>query len=91
MLLESTVHQYVTVEYNNEHHNLQINGDISITKNEWVSTLTLPYVTSTNDEGFSLFSPIHDTIKYSDWSKSQSRSVRSASDVINSQIKSLSD
>ena len=52
MLLASTVNQCVTTEYKNEHHNLQINGDILTSKNSRFSKLTSPSVTSTNDEMF---------------------------------------
>ena len=51
--------------------------------------MTSPSVTSTNDEGCSQFSPIHENIKYSDLSKTKSRSVRRSSDVMKSHIKLL--
>ena len=48
MLPESLLNQYVNMEYNNEHNNLHINGKISTSNNSSVSTLTSPFVTSTN-------------------------------------------
>ena len=41
-----------------------VNGSISTSNNSEVSALTLYYVASTNDKGCSLFSPIHEKIKY---------------------------
>ena len=75
------------MEYNNKHHNLHSNGNISASKNSSVSTLTSPSVTSTNDEGCSLFITIHKKIKYSDLSKTQPRSVICRSHVMKSYIK----
>ena len=77
------------MEYNNEHYNLHRNGNISTPNNSLVSTLTSPSVTSTNNKECSLFSPIHEKIKYSDLYKNQSRAVRYASGVMNTQIKLL--
>ena len=88
---ECALNQYVNVKYNNEHHNLHINGNISTSNKSSVSTLTAPSVSSTNDEGCSLFSTLHEKIKYSDLSKTQSRAVRYASDVMKSQIKLLAN
>ena len=84
MLPESAPNQYVNMEYNNEHHKLQSNDNISISNNSSVSTLTSHYVTSTNKEGYSLFIPIHKKIKYSDLSRTKSRAVSSASYVMKS-------
>ena len=53
MLPASALNQYVNMEYNYEHHNLQINGNISTSKNLSLSTFTSPSVTSTNGEGCS--------------------------------------
>ena len=58
-------------------------------KNSSVSTWTSASFTPTNDEGRSLFSPIHENIKSSGISQTQSRYVRYASDAMKSQIKSL--
>ena len=79
------------MEYNNEHHNVHSNGKISTSNNSSVSTLTLPSVTSKNFEGCSLFNLIHENIKYSDYSKTQSRAVRRASNTMNSHIKLLAN
>ena len=49
MLLASVPNQYFNMEYNNEHHKLESNGNISTSNNSSVSTFTLPYVTSTNE------------------------------------------
>ena len=65
---EYALNQYVNTEYNNLHHNLQININILTLKNLSVSKLTSPSITSTNGERGSIFSPIHDKIKYSDLS-----------------------
>ena len=46
-----------------------------------------PSATSTNYKGCSLFITIQNKTKYSDLSKTQSRAVRRASDVIKLQIK----
>ena len=51
MLPASAPNQWVKKEYNNEHHNIQRNSNISTSNNSSVSTLTLPSATSTNDEG----------------------------------------
>ena len=91
MLPESAPNQYVNMRYNDEHHNLYMNNKISTSNNSSVSTLTSPSVTSKNDEGCSLFSPIHKKIKYSDSSKTKSRAIRSANDVMKSQIKLFSN
>ena len=56
-----------------------------------VSTLTSASVTSTNDKGCSLFSPIHEKIKYSVLFKTQSISARCASGLMKLQIKSLAN
>ena len=45
--------------------------------------------TSTNDEGCSLFSPIHEKIKFSYLSKNQARTGRRANGVMKSRIKLL--
>ena len=89
MLPTSALNQYANMEYNNVHHNLQSNVEISTSNNSSVSTLTSPSVISTNDEGCSLFSTIHDKIKYLYLSKTQSIDVSSASAIIKSQIKLL--
>ena len=41
-----------------------------------------PYITPTNDYGCSLFSPVHDKIKYSHLSKTKPRAVRRSSGAI---------
>ena len=79
------------MEYNNEHHNLQINGNISTSNNSSVSILNSTYFTSTDDKGCSLFIPIHEKIKYSYLSKTQSRAVRRAIGVMKSNIKLLAN
>ena len=56
------------MEYNIKHHNLQSNGNILTPNNSPVTTVTSTSVKSTNEEGCSLFSPIHKKIKYSDQS-----------------------
>ena len=66
MLAASTLNQYTNMEYNNEHNNLLRNGNSSTSNNSSVSTLTSPSVKSKNDEGCSLFSPIHENIQYPD-------------------------
>ena len=53
--------------------------------------MTSIYGTSKNDKGCSLFSPIQENIKYSDWSKTQSTAVKRARDVMKSQIKLVSN
>ena len=53
MLPAYALYQYVNMEYNNWHHNLQIDSNISTSNNSSVSTLTSPFITSTNDKGFS--------------------------------------
>ena len=50
VLSTSTLNQYDNMEYNNEHHNVFSNGNISTPNNSSVSTFTPPSVTSTNDE-----------------------------------------
>ena len=72
------------MEYNKEHKKLLINGKITTSNNSSVSTLTPPSVTSTNKELCSLFIPINEKIKYSDFSKTQSISVRRVSDLMKS-------
>ena len=76
----SALNQYLNMEYNNEYHK------ISTSNNSSVSTLTSPSVISNNDEGCSLFSPIQKKIEYSYVSKTQSRTVRIAIDVVSPQI-----
>ena len=66
MLPASALNQYFNTEYNNYHHNLQKNGTISTSYKSSVSTLSSPSIASTNNEGFSLFSPIHEKIWYQD-------------------------
>ena len=66
MLTVPALYQYFNMKYNNEHNKLQINGNISTSNKSSVSTLTSPYVTSTNNKGSSLFIPIHENIRYSD-------------------------
>ena len=66
-----------------------MNDKISTSNKSSVSTLTSPSITSTNDERCSLFSPIHENIKYSYLSKTQAIYVRRASGLMNSQIKLL--
>ena len=48
MLPASAPNQYAKMEYKNEHHNLQSNGNISTSNTSSLSTLTSPSVTSTN-------------------------------------------
>ena len=79
------------MEYNNVNHNLQRNSSISTSNNSQVLTLTSPSVTSTNKDLCSLFSPIHERIKYFDLSKTQSRAVRCSSYRMKSQIKLLAN
>ena len=49
MLAASAPNQYVNTEYNHEHHNIQINANISTSNNSSVSALNSPAVTSTNE------------------------------------------
>ena len=44
------LNQYYNIEYNNEHQNLLINGNISTSNKSSVSTSTSPSITSTNEE-----------------------------------------
>ena len=66
-----------------------MNGKMSTSNNSSISALTSPYVTSTNGEVCSLKSPIHNNIKYPEFSKGQVLSIRRASDVMNTRIKLL--
>ena len=91
MLPASALNQYVNMEYNNENHNLHINGNISTSNNSSLLTLTSTSVTSKNNKGCLLFIPIHDKIKYSDLSEKQSRSVRCAIYLMKLQIKVLAN
>ena len=90
MLPASTLNQHVNMEYNNEHYKLHSNGNSS-KFNSLVSTLTSPYVTLKNAKWRSLLSSIHENIKYSYWSKTRSRAVRTASDAMKQHIKLLSN
>ena len=69
MLPESTLNQITNMEYNNATVRAWEYGNISTSNNISVSTLNSPSVTSTNDEGFSLFIPINEKIQYSYYSK----------------------
>ena len=69
MLPVYTLNKYDNIEYNNEQHNILMNCNISTSTNLSFSTLNSPSVTSINDKGCSLFSPIHKNIKYSYFSK----------------------
>ena len=66
-----------------------IHGKISTSKHLSVSAFISPYVTSKYDKGCSSFIPIHEKIKYSDLSKTQSIAVICAIYVMKSQIKLL--
>ena len=66
MLHISALNQYANMEYNNEHHKLLINGNISSSNNSSVSAFNSPSFTSTSDKWCSLFSLIHEKINYFD-------------------------
>ena len=83
------INKYANMEYNNGHHKLFMNGNILTSNNSSISALTSDSVTSTNDKGCSLFSQIHESIKYLYYSKIQLRAVRSAIDAMQSHIKLL--
>ena len=68
ILPASAPNKYFNMEYNIKHHNLQSNGNILTPNNSPVTTVTSTSVKSTNEEGCSLFSPIHKKIKYLDQS-----------------------
>ena len=87
MLPKSILHQYVNIEYNNGYHYPFMNSKMLTSKHSSVSTLTSPSVTSKNDEVCSLQNPIHEKIKYSYLSKTQSRYVRRLSYVMKTHIK----
>ena len=74
MVPASTLNKYVNMECNNDYHTPLMAFKMSTLKSS-VSTLTLPYVTSRNDELFSSQNPIHEKIKYSYLSKTQERAV----------------
>ena len=89
ILTGSAPNQYSNIEYNNKINNLLRNGNVLTSNKSSFSTLTSPSVTSTNEKLYSLLSPIHEKIKYSDLFKTQSRAVRHAGDVMKPQIKLL--
>ena len=75
ILTSSTLHKYASTEFNNYYHPPLTDSKISTSKNYSISTLTSPSVTSINDEVFLLQNPIRQKIKYSDFSKTQSRYI----------------
>ena len=89
MLSISTIHQYTNMEFNNAYHPPLMDVKMARSNSSSVSTLTSTSVTSKNDEVFSLQNPIHDQINYSYLSKSQSRYVCRAIDVMKTQVKLL--
>ena len=64
-----------------------MDGKSSTSKNSSISTLTYPYSNSTNEKVYSLQGPIHDNIKHPEWSKSQSRAVMRARDIMKTPMK----
>ena len=91
MLPASKLNQYVNIEYNNEHHNFQRNGNISTSYNSSVSTLTSTSVTLKNDKGCSLLITKYENTKFSYLSKTRPITIRSASGIIKSQTKILAN
>ena len=67
-----------------------MNGKISTSKNSSVSTLTSNSVNSINYQVYSILNLIHERIKYSYLSKTQTIAVSCGSDLMNKNIKLLS-